>query len=411
VSGPLDGVKVIELAGEKGHYCGRLLADMGADVIKVEPPGGDPARQIGPFVDDKPGPDRSLFFWHYNANKRGVTLDVAANPDLLQRLAANADILLETYPPGTIDHEELRRQNPALIYASLTPFGQTGPYRDFLTSDLVSLALGGPMASCGYDDLPGAPPIRGEYHQAYHIGSHYAFVGILVALFSRDLTGRGQYIDVSIHEACSCTTEGAFPAWVYHQKIVKRQTARHATIRPTLPFHYMCADGKYLHVVGGVPRDAKSWRFLVDWMAGTGMAEDLAGDQYAEFRGLRNLEASDPISIHIHDVIGRFFATLPSDEAYHGCQKRGIAAGVIRSPEENLLDPHFRDDREFFVEMPGTGLDKPAICPGPPYMFEKTPWSLHRPAPKLGEHNIEVYCGELGLSKEELVGLKDVGII
>ena len=411
MSGPLDGVKVIELAGEKGHYCGRLLADMGADVIKVEPPGGDPARQIGPFVDDKPGPDRSLFFWHYNANKRGVTLDVAANPDLLQRLAANADILLETYPPGTIDHEELRRQNPALIYASLTPFGQTGPYRDFLTSDLVSLALGGPMASCGYDDLPGAPPIRGEYHQAYHIGSHYAFVGILVALFSRDLTGRGQYIDVSIHEACSCTTEGAFPAWVYHQKIVKRQTARHATIRPTLPFHYMCADGKYLHVVGGVPRDAKSWRFLVDWMAGTGMAEDLAGDQYAEFRGLRNLEASDPISIHIHDVIGRFFATLPSDEAYHGCQKRGIAAGVIRSPEENLLDPHFRDDREFFVEMPGTGLDKPAICPGPPYMFEKTPWSLHRPAPKLGEHNIEVYCGELGLSKEELIHLNKAGVI
>lgn len=416
MSGPLTGLRVLELAGEKGHYCGRLLADMGADVIKVEPPGGDTARQVGPFVDDKPDPNRSLFFWHYNANKRGVTLDLAARPDLLSQLVGRADIVLETSPPGYLSglglgYEELSKPNPSLIYASLTPFGQTGPYRNFLTSDLVSLALGGPMASCGYDDLPGAPPIRGEYHQAYHIGSHYAFVGILVALFSRGLSGRGQYIDVSIHEACSCTTEGAFPAWVYHQRIVKRQTARHATIRPTLPFHYACADGKYLHIVGGVPRDARSWRLLVEWMATAGMAEDLAGEQYAEFRGIRNLEASDPISTHIHDVIGRFFAALPSDEAYHECQKRGIAAGIIRSPEENLLDPHFREDRGFFVEIPATGLDKPALFPGPPYKFEKTPWSLRRPAPKLGEHNAEVYCGELGLSNDELTALAAAGAV
>ncbi len=416
-SGPLAGLRVLELADEKGHYCGRLLADMGADVVKVEPPGGDAARRVGPFVDDIIDRDRSLFFWHYNANKRGITLDLQLPQGqvLLKQLAARADILLETHPPGTmdawgLDYSGLRTQDPGLIYASLTPFGQSGPYRDFVTSDLVSLALGGPMASCGYDDIEGAPPIRGEYHQAYHIGSHYAFLGILVALFSRGVTGRGQYIDVSIHEACSCTTEGAFPAWVYHQKVVKRQTARHATIRPTLPFHYACKDGKYLHIVGGLPRDSRSWGLLLDWMGSSGMAGDL-GDQHLEFHRLRSLEAADARAVHIREVLSRFFAGLPSEEAYHGCQQRGIAAGIIRSPEENLQDPHFAEDRGFFVEIPDTGLEKPAWCPGAPYRFEKTPWTLRRGAPGVGEHNHEIFCGDLGLSQAELTALAEAGVV
>lgn len=419
MSGPLEGLRVLELADEKGHYCGRLLADMGADAVKIEPPGGDPARAVGPFVHDVPDPNRSLFFWHYNANKRGITLNIETpqGRDMGAQLAASADILLETYPPGYLEarglgYSTLETRNPKLIYASLTPFGQTGPFRDFVTSDLVSLALGGPMASCGYDDVPGAPPIRGEYHQAYHIGSHYAFLGILVALFSRGLSGRGQYLDVSIHEACSCTTEGAFPAWVYHQKIVTRQTARHATIRPTLPFHYLCADGKLLHIVGGLPRDPASWRKMVEWMDAAGMAGDLIRmDSYGSVYGIRNLEASDPHALHVREVIGRFVATLQSDEAYHGCQQRGIAAGVIRSPEENLDDPHFRDDRAFFAALEHPALDKPALVPGTPYRFEKTPWSLRRPAPDLGEHNLDVYCGELGLSQDQLSHLMAGGVI
>ena len=205
----------------KATICGKLLADMGADVVKIEPPGGDAARRVGPFVDDRPHPDRSLFFWHYNTNKRGVTLNLGLpeGQEIFRLLAHTADIVLETFKPGYLPavglgYEALREENPGLIMASLTPFGQTGPYRDFVTSDLVSLALGGPMASCGYDDLPGAPPIRGEGHQAFHTGSHYAFVGILVALYWRDLAGEGQYIDASIHEACSSTTEGAFPSYV-----------------------------------------------------------------------------------------------------------------------------------------------------------------------------------------------------
>ena len=168
-SGPLTGLRVLELADEKGHYCGKLLADMGADVVKIEPPGGDAARRVGPFVDDRPHPDRSLFFWHYNTNKRGVTLNLGLpeGQEIFRLLAHTADIVLETFKPGYLPavglgYEALREENPGLIMASLTPFGQTGPYRDFVTSDLVSLALGRPHGQLRLRRSPRRPTHPGR---------------------------------------------------------------------------------------------------------------------------------------------------------------------------------------------------------------------------------------------------------
>ena len=416
--GPLAGLRVLELADEKGHYCGKLMADMGADVVKIEPPGGDAARRVGPFAQDIPHPDRSLFFWYHNTNKRGITLNLEPpeGSDLLRRLARSADILLETLPPGYLPslglgYEALSAHNPGLIMTSLTPFGQTGPYRDFVTSDLVSLAMGGPMASCGYDDVPGAPPIRGEGQQAYNTGSHYAVVGTLIALYSRDLTGQGQYIDASIHEACACTTEGAFPSYVYHDKVVIRQTGRHAAMTPSLPWHFLCKDGKYLNLIGGVPRDDRQWRRLLDWMDSKGMAEDLKDAKYQDVFRQRTLGASNPLSQHVGEVLHRFFASMPGDEGYHGAQACGMPMGLIRSPEENLEDPHFHEDRAFYAEWDDQELGQKVVFPGRPYIFHKSPWQLRRMAPKLGEHNDEVYCGELGLSRERLTALAEAGVI
>ena len=167
-TGPLADLRVVELAGEQGQWCGRLLADLGADVIKVEPPAGAPERAVGPFYHDEPHPDRSLSFWHYNSGKRGIALDTDSpeGADLLRRLVARADVSLETQPPGRLaalglGPEQLQGENPRLVYCSLTPFGQDGPWRDFVTTDLVQMAGGGQMASCGYDeeDYPEAPPI------------------------------------------------------------------------------------------------------------------------------------------------------------------------------------------------------------------------------------------------------------
>ncbi len=234
--GPLTGLRVLELADEKGQFCGKLLGDLGADVVKIEPPGGERCRHVGPFLDDIPHPERSLSFWYYNTSKRGITLDLdtADGRALFRRLAATADVILETFRPGFLaslglDYDTLRAENPGLILCSLTPFGQTGPWRDYLSTDLLHMAAGGEMASCGYDeaDVPNAPPIAPGGGNAWHMGCHYAYMAIMAALVYRTVSGQGQYIDASIHEACALTTESAIANYVYRGEMLLRQTGRH----------------------------------------------------------------------------------------------------------------------------------------------------------------------------------------
>ena len=184
-TGPLAGLRILELADEKGQFCGKLLGDLGADVVKIEPPGGEPNRHVGPFLDDIPHPERSLSFWYYNTSKRSITLNLttADGRQIFSRLAGTADVILETFRPGflaslALGYESLREQNPRLIMCSLTPFGQTGPWRDYLSSDLLHMAAGGEMASCGYDeaDVPNAPPIAPGGGNAWHMGCHFAYM-------------------------------------------------------------------------------------------------------------------------------------------------------------------------------------------------------------------------------------------
>jgi hypothetical protein len=232
-SGPLTGLRILELTDETGQFCGKLLGDLGADIVKIEPPGGERCRRLGPFLDDIPHPERSLPFWYYNTSKRGITLalDTTDGSGLFRRLAATADIVLETFRPGYLaslglDYEALSRENPRLILCALTPFGQTGPWRDYLSSDLLHMAAGGEMASSGYDDadVPNAPPIAPGGGNAWHMGCHYACMAIMAALVYRTLSGRGQNIDVSIHEACSLTTEAQVANYIYRGEVLRRQT-------------------------------------------------------------------------------------------------------------------------------------------------------------------------------------------
>ena len=213
----LSGVRVLELADERGEFCGRLLAGAGADVIKVEPPGGSPTRLIGPFVDDVEDPERSLHFWHYCLGKRSVAIDITTPPGqvVLKRLAATADVVLESYPPGTLDalglgYDALGGINPRLVMASITPFGQEGPYRDWKASDLVHLAMGGVMMSTGYDPTPEgeydvAPGAPQMWHSNHVVGIQMVDT-ILATLLYRERTGQGQFLDGSVHRAVSLHT-------------------------------------------------------------------------------------------------------------------------------------------------------------------------------------------------------------
>ncbi len=404
MSGPLEGLRVVELCGPLGQYAGKLLADMGADVIKVEPLSGSEARSIGPFVADKPGPNRSLNFWYHNTNKRSVALDFESNEADRERLRAlihGADILLEDNEPGWLgklglSFDQMASANPALIMCSITPFGQTGPWAHWKSSDMVGLALGGPVAMCGYSesDLPGAPPVRGHGDQGYNTACHFAVHGMLVALYARDATGQGQYIDCSMHEALSCTVEVGMPYYLYLRQDVVRQTGRHAALLPSEPITFLAADGKHL-LLYGVGRDSSTWPRVKAWMQSLGYGpqfdEPRFADPAARQPGRGSQEAKE-----ILQEMGRMISELPAEDIYRGGQERRQAWGVIRTPEETLQDPHWHD-RGFFAGVTGEDVPEPVLMPGAPYVLNKTPWELRRPAPKLGEHTAEVLA-ELNLT-------------
>jgi crotonobetainyl-CoA:carnitine CoA-transferase CaiB-like acyl-CoA transferase len=412
--GPLVGLRVLELADEKGQFCGKLMADLGADVIKIESPGGQSTRSVGPFLDDIPHRERSLSFWHYNTSKRGITLNLETPPggELFRRLVAKADILLETYPPGHLPelglgYAELSPLNPRLIMCSLTPFGQTGPWRHYQTSDLLQLAAGGQMGCCGYDpeDVPNAPPIAPDGGNAWHIASHFAYIAIMAAVCYRDVTGEGQYIDASVHEACALTTEAAVPTYIYTGQVVRRHTGRAAAAEKTEPTQYITRDGAWLNTTrSGFNLTPARLRRLAEWMDKYSLAQDLLDEKY------QSTTAIQANVSHIAAVLETFLASIPLEEAWHGGQALGLPWGAIRSMDEIIEDQHLQD-RGFFVEVSHPELGRSFIYPGPAARYSQSPWRISRRAPVIGEHNAEIFCDELGLSKAELVVLAESGVV
>jgi crotonobetainyl-CoA:carnitine CoA-transferase CaiB-like acyl-CoA transferase len=412
--GPLSGLRALEI-GDRGEVPGKLLADAGADVIRVEPPGGAATRHLGPFLHDREDLSGSLRYAYFNTSKRGITLAIS-EPDgqaVWRRLVATSDIVIDSLGPGALDGPGAGyaafADQEALIWCAITPFGLTGPWRDWAVNDLVSLALGGPVASCGYDDHS-LPPVRPDGEHSLWISGEYAAIAILTALYHRSQTGRGQLIDVSMHEAISGTTEGAFGNYEYFGRVVQRQTGRHAEINPSSPWQYRCQDGRYINLMGGgIPRTVQAWRALVAWLEEHGAAEDLGDPKYEPlvYTDARNLS---PERAHVVEVLGRFAETITSEAAYRGGQRLHIGWGAIRRPEENLEDPHWAD-REFFIETELAGYDLPVRLPGAPYKFARTPATSTRRAPLLGEHNYEVYGDELGLTIPDLIDLARRGVI
>jgi len=396
--GPLEGLRVIELAGECAAFCGRLLADYGAEVILVEPPGGAPQRYHGPFVDGVADPERSLWFWHYHANKAGVVLDLDAadGRDRFRDLVASADIVLESEAPGRLaglglDDADLRPGHPGLIWCSVTPFGRDNPRAHEPATDLTVLAGGGPVWSCGYDDHA-IPPVRGGGNQGFQTASVHAAIGVLVAVLHRELTGAGQLVDTSMHAAANVTTEFASYGWLVAEETVQRQTCRHASARPTQTTVATSADGRY-QPTGVPPRSAKEFRILIDWIDDLGWRDEIPGVallELAEERGGVSMAdlAGNPLVAEIfgagRDALGAIASRLTAYEFFHQGQQRGMALPVIYAPEEVMEDPHFRA-RGFAVTLDHEDLGRPVTYPGAPWAMDVSPWRLRRHAPRLGE--------------------------
>lgn len=400
----LNGYRIIELSNERLSFAGKLLADMGAEVILVEPPGGDPTRQFPPFLDDEPGKDRSLFWWHYNTNKKSVVLDLNSNKGRasFQRLIQSADLLVESEPRARLgelglDYEQLALINEKLIHVAMTPFGRTDPKSDLPATDLTILAGGGPVWSCGYDDKS-LPPVRGLGNQGYHTGCHFAVMSALTALLYREVSGEGQFIDVSMHAAANVTTEAGSYSWLVANETVQRQTGRHASIAPTMESQIRCADGRYANT-GVPPRFPHEFKRLYDWLKKLGLEDELPEAIFLEMGA--NWDGPFDLSlIGKDDTLTAIFMSgrqalsligskISAYDFFHGCQSAGLSVGVVNSPDEAYEDPHFKA-RGFQVEVEHENLDRTFRYPGAPYHFEKTPWKISKRAPMLAEHQEEV---------------------
>lgn len=394
-SAPYADLSVVELAGDPaGEALGKLLATMGASVIKVELPEGAPSRYVGPTAagarDDDP--DASLNFWFYNVSKRSVVLDYRTSDgmDRLRALLSNADVAITGWRPSEwaalgMTPAGLREDAPQLVVANLSPFGLNGPWADMVSSDLVGLALGGPLNSCGYDDHS-IPPIRPGGDQGYQLTASFGHLGVLLALLEREQSGQGQIVDVGMHDCLAVSAELANPYWFYPRVLVHRQTCRHAQPTPTQPALFATADDHHVYFAL-ITGEQKPWQSLVTWMESKRLAADLTDPAYDDpaYR-LANFA-------HIQQLVEVFFLLQTAGEIYREGQQRGLPVGVLNAPEDLPSDEHLTA-RGFFVAVDDDAPGGPHLYPGAPIRFSACRVPELTRAPRLGEHTSVVLEGD-----------------
>ena len=414
-NGMLSPYRVLDLTTEIGLMCGKLLADLGANVIKVERPGGDQSRNIGPFYHDQASPERSLFWFAFNTNKRGITLDIrtADGRDIFRRLVRSADLIIESFPPGYLDnlglgYPVLEKINPGIILVSISPFGQTGPYKDYKAPDIVAWAMGGRMYPFGDADRP---PVRTSHHsQAYLHAGVQAAAGALIALFHRDRTGEGQHVDVSVVKSVVATTYMLVPSWDMMK--VNQQRGQGAELRPDINVQitriWPCKDGLVFWRYWGGPQSKRFNPPLVRWMDSEGMASDFLKQFNWETFDLRT--TTQEVVDLIEQPTAKFFLSHTKAELYKGgLQYRAIVYPV--STTEDLLRSVQLAAREFWIEIEHAELATTVVYPGAFAKASEASFVISQRAPLIGENNKDIYEDELGISKEALVTLKQAGVI
>jgi crotonobetainyl-CoA:carnitine CoA-transferase CaiB-like acyl-CoA transferase len=366
--GALTGLRVLELVDQPVEYCGRMLAGLGADVIKVEPAQGARSRHEGPYVEGRDGDlDASLTFWHFNVGKRAVVSDDA---DELRDLCRTADVVIHSSGPAAaaergLDHASLARDHPDLITCAITPFGLTGPWADYVADDLVLMALGGSMAACGYGTSD--PPLACWGDQAWLTAATYGAIAVLAAIDHRAETGEGQLIDVSAHQASASMTEwhvmtylcsGAPMARFRHPTVTARDDKQVAALVPDFLGPHVFANFLAMLEADGV--------------AGP-LTDEAFADPRHRARHYGEMTAATTRLAERHD----------GEELFRLGQSAGLPWGVIRSPDEVLEDPHLQA-RGHFVDVDGH------IHAGAPFIASGSPFRFERPPPRLGQHTSEV---------------------
>lgn len=406
---PLSPYRALDLTDEKGYFCGKILGDLGADVIKVEPPGGDSGRNIGPFYHDIPDKEKSLYFFAYNTNKRSVTLNIETSngQEIFKRLVKTADFVIESFAPGYMDklglgYSILDGINPRIIMVSITPFGQTGPYKDWKASDIVAIAMGGLSHIMG---SPDRPPARVSVDQAYVIAGAQAAMGAMIAHYYREATGKGQHVDNSIQESVAISALTVPQMWDLQRFIWRRAGAFLPRSGKLVRHLWPCKDGYVAWRLFGGGLGVKT-RALVEWMDSEGQADELTKVNWEE---MNYLTVTPEEFDHWQSLFGKFFKTRSKAELCREALARGIVLFPASTPQDLLEDPQL-EARDYWKEVEYPELSSTIIYPGALYKSSEFSWKIHR-APLIGEHNREVYEEELGFSKQALTILKHGGVI
>ena len=407
--------RVLDLTDERGLLCGKILGDLGADVIQVEPPGGSTARTIGPFYKDQIHPEKSLYWWAYTAGKRSITLNLNTvdGRRILEEMVKNADFLIESYPPGYLDgigigYQHLASINPGLVMVSITPFGQDGPHAHYHASDIVGMAMGGFMYLTGDPDRP---PVRVGFPHFFLHGAAAGATGAMIAHTHKALTGQGQHVDVSCQQAVAQTLAHAPQFWDMEGVILKRMGVyRQSSGDHLVRINWACKDGyvNYMAQGGGVGV-ARSTRALLEWMEDEGLGDPEL--QAVEWERLGYGEVRAELMMKMVGPLERFFATHTREELARGSVERRILLFPVATHKDLYEHPQL-EARSFFRELPHAELGDSLAYPG---AFVRTSGEIQTGPvigpPLIGEHNTQIYQDELGLTSEQLITLRESRVI
>lgn len=403
-TGFLPRYRVLDLADEKGIYCGKLLGDLGADVIKVEPPGGDKMRSRGPFHKGDVHPEKSLPFLYFNTSKGSITLNIEdkSGAAIFKRLVEKADVVVESFPVGYLasiglDYPSLKKINPRLVMSSVTPFGQKGPLSEYKATDINIMAMSGYMQLVGEPDQQ---PLTLGGEQSFYPAAQYAAAGTMAALFYRDSNeGKGQHVDVSMQEAMITYWHEQTPVamWRKTKENVARVGSMDAMVTPC--GLYPCKDG-WISLCVVTPAE---WDALSKWMYEVTGNEEILEEQY---KGglISRMPVRDMVNVLVIDFTDR----MTAQELFLEGQKRKLVVMPVNDVP-GLLDDVQLNARGFWVELDHPVVGKMKYPRGP--LYSDAIGDPVKAAPLLGEDNERIYCGELGYSKDDLAVLRTTGVI
>ena len=405
-SGPLSDLKVLDLAGPIGVYCAKLMADLGADVVRIEPPNGDGMREIGPFFDDAPSPEKSLYWWHFNTSKRGLTLDLEhpEGQEIFRRLVKWADIGIESFPPGYLhslglDFHNLHGINSEFILTSITPFGQSGPYSQFNGPDIVGQAMSGVMQTVG---IPEKPPYVIGSELGYWTASTFAANASMLALAYRDLNGLGQHVDTAMQRAMSLGAGNSMSTYDTLGHVLNRGEL-FARGRGGVRTLFRCKDGYVFYIAAAPGTTMEATKELLTehdlgeefdliWLAPTILRQE--GAEKARFETL------------MEGFFLRFTRLELLDMGFN--REHQVFSVPVGTPKDIVESPQMAA-RGFIIDVEHPELGQIVRYPGAPYRMPASPWRLSRRAPLIGEHNDEVYKDILELTSDEVSDLKMTG--